>query len=72
MTYKKTTRRCQPINFNKWSLDIYLMNEPLAETSEHSLPVLHESKSKEHLALKLNGLKEKSTRYESHKDFLSR
>ena len=47
-------------------------NERLTETSEHSIQVLHESINKEHLALKLNHLKEKTARYESHKDFLSR
>ena len=31
--------------------------------------MLHESINKEHLALKLNHLEEKSARYESHKDF---
>ena len=36
------------------------------------MQVFDESINKEHLALKLNRLKEKSTWYESHRDFLSR
>ena len=36
------------------------------------MQVFYESINKEHLALKLNRLKEKSTWYESHRDFLSR
>ena len=49
-----------------------LVNERITENSEHSIKVIHESINKEHLALKLNLLKEKSARKESHKDFLSR
>ena len=48
-----------------------LVNEPITENSEHSMQVIHEIINKEHLALKLNRLKEKSARYDSHKDFLS-
>ena len=36
------------------------------------MQVIHESINKEHLALKLNLLEEKSARCESHKDFVSR
>ena len=35
------------------------------------MQVIHESINKEYLALKLNCLNEKSTRWESHIDFLS-
>ena len=49
-----------------------LVNELLTENSEHSMQVIYESINEELLALKLNHLKEKSARYKSHKDFLSR
>ena len=46
-----------------------LIKEPLIENSKQ---VLRKCINKEHLALKLNHLKEKAARYEPQKDFISR
>ena len=65
MSVKESTDRKRNVNpsiFVSNPSTLTLVNEPTTENSEHSIQVIHESINKEHLAIKLNRLKEKSTR----------
>ena len=65
MSVKESTDRKKKVNppiFVSNPSTLTLVNEPTTENSEHSIQVIDESINKEHLAIKLNSLKEKSTR----------